>query len=271
MALDIYVGSLTRYGSGDWKSAVAQAAEASGIVHSTLRVGAGGEDSVPANESEVASLVLSWQASLAQALGLDATWTDTADQPYVTDRPGWPGYGALVLLAARLEHPELAADTDDPAEFEQSAAFQASSSAYAEAIGQGNAGDFPSLLGGAEWWLPLAGLTGTFQGPKLDGELAGMGTIDLLVNELRTIADRCGIGPEALGEALIMGAPDGAPELIDDEPQQDPSSPAELELPVPEAAPESGDLMAWGTFGLAVFMELAGQAQQRQLPLVLSY
>lgn len=248
MALDIYVGSLNRYCAGNWESVVAQVAEASGIVHSTLRVGAGDEQTEDANPAEVASLVLSWQASLAQALGLEQTWEDTADQPYLTDRPEWRGYGALVLMAAHLEHPELVSPDEDPAEYEQSAAYQASWASYADRD-EASEGQFPSLLGGAEWWLPLQGLTGTFQGPKPDGEAAGFGTVDLLVRELRTLAEAYDIGPEDLGEALIMGAP------------QEPGEETALEDPIRE----------WGVFGLAVFAEQAGQAQQRQLPLLLNY
>ena len=108
---------------------------------------------------------------------------------------------------------------------------------------------FPSLLGGAQWWLPLAGLSATFTGSGFQGEMVPMSTLDLLENELDTLSKGLGVPGSALAEALLLGGPgvDGPP--------------------TPEQAPEY--LTAWGVFGLAVFRELTHQAQRMQLPLLL--
>lgn len=289
MGLDIYVGSLSRYASGDWKTAVAQAAEASGVVHCTLSVGQDRDHSVPANPAEIDSLVLSWKSSLAEALGLSQTWEDAPDMPYVTDKLDWAGYGGLVLLAARLEHPELASPDDDPAEYENSPAFQAATLDASK----GESVRFPSLLSGVEWWLPLTGQSALFEGPKLDGEPAGMATLDLLTSELTTLVSELGLTADELGEALIMGPPDGSLEDVDAD--GEPQSPGQEAVPGDEPVdpvstdeasdgeqfdlPGGGDadpddphrVQDWGRYGLAVFTELCGQAQQRGLPLLLDH
>ncbi len=240
MGLDIYVGPFTRYLTGDWKTVMAQAAEAEGIEFTTIRL----EDTAPEDApdtDEVVEMVHSWQSAMTEALGVEKAWDDNPDAPYATDQPHWLGYGALLILAARLERPQLASDTDDPADFQASAAFQASQ--------QDGSAMFPSLLGGAQWWLPLAGLSATFTGSGFQGEMVPMSTLDLLENELDTLSKGLGVPGSALAEALLLGGPgvDGPP--------------------TPEQAPEY--LTAWGVFGLAVFRELTHQAQRMQLPLLL--
>lgn len=237
MGLDIYVGSFKRYLAGDWKTVIAQAAEVEGMRFAT----AGPDDGPAADPAEIAEAVTSWQAALVEALGTEAPWHDNADAPYATDQPHWLGYGALLLLAARLERPHLARDTDDPADFASAPAFEASQ--------QDGSAMFPSLLGGAQWWLPLPGLAATFTGSGFQGEMVAMSTLDLLERELETLREGLGVTGKVFAEALLMGGPgvDG------------PDS--------PESAPDY--LREWGVFGLAVFRELTHQAQRMQLPLLL--
>lgn len=238
MGLDIYVGSFSRYLAGDWLTVAAQSAAAEGIKFATMRPEGEPDRHDPA---EIAEAVHSWQSSMAEALGVGETWDENPDAPYATDQPHWLGYGALLILAARLERPQLASADDDPAAFVDSPAFQASQ--------QDGSSMFPSLLGGAQWWLPLRGLSATFTGSGFQGDMVSMSTLDLLDRELDALSQGLGVTGQALAEALLMGGPgvDG------------PES--------PEAAPEY--LREWGVFGLAVFRELAAQAQRMQLPLLL--
>lgn len=238
MGLDIYVGSFSRYLAGDWLTVAAQAAATEGIKFATILPG--GEQESP-DPAEITAMVASWKSAMADALEVTQTWDENPDAPYATDQPHWLGYGALLLLAARLERPELASDSDDPANFLDSAAF--------DAAHQDGSSMFPSLLGGAQWWLPLQGLSATFTGTGFQGEMLAMSTLDLLEHELDVLSQGLGVTGQALAEALLMGGPgvDG------------PESPA--------AAPEY--LLEWGVFGLAVFRELAAQAQRMQLPLLL--
>ena len=236
MGLDIYVGSLTRYFAGDWETVAAQAARAKGISFSTER----NQDSdFPGTTADLEATVAAWQGALSEALGFEKLWADRADAPYATDQPHWLGYGAMVLLAAHLEHPGLARPTDSPEDF-----------ASSEAVKAAQAGDnaYPSLLGGAEWWLPLPGIEATFTGTTVNGRTVAMGTLDLLERELDLLRERLGVDGVTLAESLLMGGPD--PDSVED----------------PAAYRRQ-----WGIFGLAVFLELTRQAQRMQLPLVLDY
>lgn len=238
MGLDIYVGSFNRYLAGDWKTVTTQAAEAEGVRFST----ADHEEPV-ADRAEIAEAVSSWQSAMIEALGAETAWNDNPDAPYATDQPHWLGYGALLILAARLERPHLARDTDDPAEFASAPAFAASQ--------QDGSAMFPGLLGGAQWWLPLPGLAATFTGSGFRDDMVAMSTLDLLEVELTTLSEGLGVTGHALAESLLMGGPgvDGPD--------------------TPEEAPRY--LQEWGLFGLAVFRELTHQAQRMQLPLLLDF
>lgn len=237
MGLDLYVGSLTRYFAGDWKTVTAQAAEADGIEFITHRPN---EPEHRADPGEIQAEVARWQAAVAEALGLSSVWVDRPDAPYATDQPGWPGYGAVVLLACRLERPDLASDADSPESFTESRAFEAVRASESR---------FPSLIGGAEWWLPTAGLKATFTGNGVDGTLLAMATLDQLLDELEALREGIGAEPAALNQALLTGGPDRSSATVD----------------------RAAYLHDWGLFGLAVFLELARQAQHMNLPLLMDY
>ncbi|SHI85872.1 hypothetical protein SAMN02745244_01216 [Tessaracoccus bendigoensis DSM 12906] len=238
MGLDIYVGSLSRYYLGDWHSVVAQAARAEGIQFSTARPEA---PESPGDPADLEEAVAAWQSALGEALGLKDLWADRANAPYATDQPHWLGYGALVLLAAHLERPDLADPSDTPQEFASSTAVEAVKAAGSDL--------YPSLIGGAEWWLPAPGVSATFTGTTVDGETVAMATLDLLERELDHLRERLGIDGAALTEALLTGGPD--PDSADQDPK--------------------GFRDGWVVFGLAVFLELTRQAQRMQLPLLLDY
>lgn len=234
MGLDIYVGSLSRYLSGDWKTVAAQAAEAEGIAFVTV-----GPDRASLDPSELVPVVVEWQEAVAAALGGVEPWDDNPNAPYATDQPHWLGYGGLALLAAHAERPDLVGPGDTPEEYAAAPAFQAM---------QHDPGRFPSLLGGAEWWLPFDGVRATFTAETPHGRMMGMGTLAQLRAELDALRDAVGVSQVDLATALLSGGPDRA----------DVETTAEY-------------THRWGLFGLAVFWELCTQAEGMQLPLLLDY
>lgn len=235
MGLDIYVGSLSRYFARDWHTVAAQAAMAEGIEFTTVRPD--GDTPVPVDGLE--ALIEQWQGALQQGLGFEQVWPDHLNSPYATDQPHWLGFGGLVLLAAGLEHPELSDPAEDPGNFAHSRAFQA--------VARTGSENFPSLLGGVEWWLPLPQSMAVFTGQTPMGNEVAMGTLDLLERELELLKQRVGVDNSTLGEALLMGGPAA------DEPHT------------------ADTTRQWGVFGLAVFLELTRQAQRMQLPLLMDY
>ena len=100
MGLDVYVGSLTRY-------YVEAAADVLERIARHQGIAADGQDA----EEVIRAAVLRWREGLNRWLGdrlagpLD--WDESAPAPCVTDKPGWDGYGGVLLLAAHDEHPEL--------------------------------------------------------------------------------------------------------------------------------------------------------------------
>src|SRR5688500_3108034 len=107
MGLDVYVGPLTRYGLGDWLTAVQQAAQALGKEAWVVRIEPDRDpEDLITDRREVADAVRSWQIGLSDALDTSEVWTDEAELPYWTDKPDWDGYGGMVLLAAYDEQPD---------------------------------------------------------------------------------------------------------------------------------------------------------------------
>ena len=86
MALDVYVGSLTRYYVGDWQSVGDRTAPPGKARKDCERIG---------------KAVLAWREvlgrSLAPHLGEPLGWDESEAAPWFTARPGWDGFGSLVL------------------------------------------------------------------------------------------------------------------------------------------------------------------------------
>jgi hypothetical protein len=242
MGLDLYVGSLARYTLGDWLTVVQQAGVASGMPVQVVRSAPEPEDAI-SDPAVIGQAVQQWRDGLGVALGVACDWPETADAPYWTDKPDWDGYGAVVLMAAYDERPDLkprkggllrrGAEKDSPTRFPDSPAFKAASASPAR---------YPSLLGGAEWWLPIAA-RGPWQAPRLTGQPTVMASVESLVLELRTLEERTGLLKERSADAVRR---EGA---------------VAPDAPVEDAA----------AFGLAIFSELAALAAQHRQPLLMDY
>jgi len=229
MGLDVYVGPLSRYLRGDWKTVVQQAAEQQGIEAQIVREG---EQSEPVDAETATTVVTQWITGLVEALGGSSRWDDTADGPYLTDKPDWDGYGGVVLLAAFAEHPELA-DWDLPAvDFASSEALAATSADTR----------FPTLLSGVTWWLPLDAGPVSFEANGPGGQPVRIGWLSVLALEVEQLLSHYGWTPETLEVVREVGPPEVG----------------------------SGAMSA-GHFGLSALHPLLENALRFQQPLVLDY
>lgn len=171
MALDVYVGPLTRYYMGNWENAVESAGRESGP---RRRIGRAQES------PRVQEAVLAWRerlaASLEGTLEIDLDWDETADGLYFTGRPGWDGFGSLVLWAAYAEHPALRRPASLPEEWDDDPALVRSNGATFRSR-------FSHLVRNVELWLP-APFDVTFEGEDLEGRRIVMGSAATLARQL---------------------------------------------------------------------------------------
>jgi hypothetical protein len=118
MGLDIYVGSLTRYFTRDWKTIVQQLAER-GEIPQVQVVRANEPKNVVTDPEQVRSAVVGWRQGLSTGLAQHITapldWDESGFTPYFTDKPAWDCYGALLLWAAYSEHGDLKRPHRQPA------------------------------------------------------------------------------------------------------------------------------------------------------------
>ncbi|QIK72072.1 hypothetical protein G7070_07070 [Propioniciclava coleopterorum] len=225
MAFDLYAGSLTRYLSGDWKTAEQLRADP--------ETAPGGFD------GQELERTLIWQASLLTELGGGEPWAERSDLTYWTSSPRAAGVGGLQLLAAYQEQPDLMPKkgglfsrrkpTDDPLDPGASAAFQAATAAPTR---------YATLLSGVQWWLPISGVPAVFSAKAPDGRTVTMGTVTGLRIELANLATALGMNEAMLN---IMSSDE----------------------------PDMTDLVAAGTYGLALFIDIAKVADDNRQPLVL--
>ena len=171
MALDVYVGSLRRYYSGQWQGADDAPAP-----------GGGGRRAAEASAElqRVGAAVLAWRgnlaASLAETTPVKIDWDESPEAPYFTGQPGWDGLGSLVLWAAYTETPALRRPATLPEEWDDDPALL-----------RCNAESFKSrfshLVHNVELWLP-AELTFTFEGEDVGGRRIVMGSTEMLLRQL---------------------------------------------------------------------------------------
>ena len=178
MALDVYVGSLTRYYAGDWESIADKKGKRT---RSTPRAGATARDSDPGKESErIRKAVLGWRDGMKRALRqhLDEPldWDETTEAPWFTGRPGWDGFGSLVLWAAYAEQPGLRRPAALPEEWDDDPALVRSNA-------DGFRSRYSHLVRNVELWLPCA-FDFTFEGEDVDGRRIIVGSSTTLGRQL---------------------------------------------------------------------------------------
>ena len=183
MALDVYVGSLTRYYAGDWENVAERADRERGP---SMPMRRRRETASRARESgPIQAAVLSWREALTASLGdsipAPLDWDETPEAPHFTGRPGWDGFGALALWAAYAEHPGLTRPTLLPEEWDED-----------PALVQCNAAGFRSryshLVRNVELWLP-GPFEFAFEGEDVDRRRIVVGSSATLVRQLSDLND----------------------------------------------------------------------------------
>ena len=244
MGLDIYVGPVTRYVAGDWQTIVQQAGADQGIPVEVMRLNEP-PDAIT-DVRVVDAVVHEWRSGLLASLETGETWEEDPLGEYKTDKPDWDGYGAVILLAAYDERPDLKpgssrglfrgkTERTKPEDFPDSEAFKVASQSPQR---------YPTLLSGAEWCLPLRLGPRVFRTSAPNGHEMVMGRVPVLLEELRTLNERT----LRLADGDLRSARQAGP---------------------PELG--SSSVESAGAFGLAAMIPLTDFADQRRLTWIMDY
>jgi len=176
MALDVYVGSLRRFYSGDWQSAADKAAPSGAARREADRPTA----DRPADVERIRASVLSWRRNLAASLVSTTTvpidWNESPEAPYFTGQVGWDGFGSLVLWAAYAESPALRRPATLAEEWDDDPAL-------IRCNAEGFRSRYSNLVRNVELWLPVP-LPFTFEGEDIDARRIVMGSTEMLSRQL---------------------------------------------------------------------------------------
>jgi hypothetical protein len=177
MALDVYVGPLTRYYAGAWESGAETAARKRGAPRPAGSVEATG---ITRSQDRIRPKVLAWREMLAAALGdridVPLDWEEGETAPWFTRRPGWDGFGSLVLWAAYAENPSLRMPALLPEDWDDDVAL-------ARSTADGFRSRYSHLVRNVELWLPVA-FEITFEGEDVSGRRVVMGSVATLRRQL---------------------------------------------------------------------------------------
>lgn len=158
MALDVYVGSLTRYYGGVGKQLAA----------------------FSKSPERLHAAVLAWRTALSERLSgnilMPFDWDETPGSPHFTGRPGWDGWASLVLWAAYAEHPVLGRPNTLSDEWENDRALARSNA-------EGFRSRYSHLVRHAELWLPSF-FPFTFDGEDVGGHRVVIGSAPMLRRQL---------------------------------------------------------------------------------------
>lgn len=236
MALDVYVGSLTRYHTGEWETVGEKAARERSRQGHTARPR--GPIALVSDPARIHAAVAAWREVLTQSLGdrIDTPfdWEEAPHTPYFTGRPGWDGFGSLVLWAAYAEYPGRRCPEALPEEWDGDPVLLRS-----------NAESFRSryahLVRHVELWLPST-FEFTFEGANVDGRPTVVGSTTTLRRQLSELNS-------ATWEASATTVAGWG--------REPPSSDASLELRA--------------RYAFAVLSDLVQQATGHKLPMRLDY
>ena len=182
MALDVYVGSLTRYYAGEWENVSERTARERGAQyqHRASRRARPTRARISRKSSRRFWPGASSSASRsATASPRRSTGTRHLEAPYFTGRPGWDGFGSLVLWAAYAEHPALRRPASLPEEWDNDPALVRSNVA-------GFRSRYSHLVRNVELWLPSP-FEFTFEGEDVDGRRVVVGSTTTLRRQLEDL------------------------------------------------------------------------------------
>ncbi len=178
MALDVYVGSLTRYYAGAWENPMEKAARERGMPQP---VRPAGPAQAAKSQARIRPKILAWRSALARALGgrirVPLDWNESDEARWFADRPGWDGFGSLVLWAAYAEHPSLRLPEILSEEWDHE------DIALTRSTAEGFKSRYSHLVRNVEMWLPVA-FEITFEGEDVDGRRVVMGSVSTLRRQL---------------------------------------------------------------------------------------
>lgn len=181
MGLDIYAGTLTRYYSHNWKSAVQEWAEKNDYTFQKIT-----PDGNPiANEEEVSpaevqEAVENWRDQILGAISRSGqvqctSWLENNEKSYYTNKPDWDAVGAMLLVAACHTYGKPV-----PLTVEKDWNFM--KHRLISRLAKDKTQTW-SLLRGVSLWLPLPDAF-FFQGPLPTGNVEAIGTVGGLRKEL---------------------------------------------------------------------------------------
>lgn len=232
MAFDVYAGGFARFFAREWENVAQKHARESGMKYQMIHPAG---DSGPAKWEEVQDAVSHWRAALKNGLRenapTDLDWNEGRDTPYFTDRPGWDGYSALVLMAACIGCKEPFPDklpkdalTSEVLTRTMSTNFQ---------------GGYRSITQ-VQLWLP-GSFEFSFEFVDLCNQKTHVGSVQRLNKDIRELIASQGINEQQLATSLR------------------------------EAYEDEADFKKIAYFGLAVFSWLADEALKHRLPIMLSF
>lgn len=253
MAFDVYVGTMTRFYTENWENVVQRMAREQGMEYRIIRPG--GEEGPKADTAEVKQAVAGWCEWLSSQLKSQGigplSWSEEDDAPYFTQRPGWGGYTALVVRAAHAEHPELILPKIVPEDWSSNTAYEKSMS-----------DDFNSKYNAilrAQLWLPID-FAFVFQSPTIvSEEMTWIGSTFALKSQLEELSKQLTDNSQLSVTNSKTSWTEKVGSLFKKKKQST------------EDQDEDNNLIEASKLAVNMFHELATQACENKLPILLSY
>jgi hypothetical protein len=251
VGLDIYVGPLTRYYAGDWETVIQKAGRESGVPVIISRPPGGFPPLQVAHE-----VVLAWRTRLERAMvGLTKDpldWAEFPDGEYATDKPDFEGIEAVRLLAAQQEFPSVSL----PIRAGRGAASSHLLDLVKDRYSGGGFKRFRKLLGRpqpavavgpyehlhfAQMWLPID-LETTLETTDVGSRSVRIGSVPRLRRELARLNEQTFDGDQNMLDAWRREGP-----------------------------PDDHEFRNAARFGLAVWLQLAIEADEGRQPMILDW
>jgi hypothetical protein len=180
MAVDVYVGTLTRYYARKWENVAQKMAREQGLKY---RIVSPPDANAVTDPAEIAPAMEYWQRNVSEALreagGSGIVWEEGLDPPYFTDRIGWEPFFAVMLWVAYLELGKAPPKTIPPDMAQDPVLMQCLADPKYE---------LTNFIG-AQFWLP-AEFVFFAKFPSPTGEETGVASVDALLFALEKINEQ---------------------------------------------------------------------------------
>lgn len=205
MGLDVYVGALSRYYSGNWEAIIQQSSHELGMEVQIFR--ANEPQYTLSNQDKIRNVIVNWRQKLSNDLcgkiSIQLDWDESTEAPYFTDKPTWHSYWGLLLWAAYAEHPDLKMPSYLRDNLSTDPAYQASLNDKFQC-------KYDQLLYGPELWLPCD-FDFTFSARDVSRNNITIGSTKTLLSQLDNLnASTWNADEKTLQEWLQVGAERGA-------------------------------------------------------------